>query len=73
MSQMNQPAAEVILEARNITKRYPGNVALDCVMFRVYRGQVNVLIGENGAGKSTLMLRQMEFRSFIKSCWRSQI
>jgi erythritol transport system ATP-binding protein len=55
MSQMNQPAAEVILEARNITKRYPGNVALDCVMFRVYRGQVNVLIGENGAGKSTLM------------------
>jgi erythritol transport system ATP-binding protein len=55
MSQMNQPAAEVILEARNITKRYPGNVALDCVTFRAYRGQVNVLIGENGAGKSTLM------------------
>ncbi|MDR3754661.1 MAG: sugar ABC transporter ATP-binding protein [Terracidiphilus sp.] len=55
MSQVNQPGAEVILEARNITKRYPGNVALDCVTFRVYRGQVNVLIGENGAGKSTLM------------------
>jgi len=54
---MTQPpdAAEIILEARNITKRYPGNVALDRVTFRVYRGQVNVLIGENGAGKSTLM------------------
>jgi erythritol transport system ATP-binding protein len=55
MNQANQSAAEVILEARNITKRYPGNVALDCVTFRAYRGQVNVLIGENGAGKSTLM------------------
>jgi len=48
-------APDVILEARNITKRYPGNVALDDVTFRVYRNQVNVLIGENGAGKSTLM------------------
>ena len=55
MSPANQSASEVILEARNVTKRYPGNVALDCVTFRAYRGQVNVLIGENGAGKSTLM------------------
>jgi erythritol transport system ATP-binding protein len=50
-----QAESEVILEARNITKRYPGVVALDCASFRVYRNQVNVLIGENGAGKSTLM------------------
>ncbi len=55
MSAAHETAAEVILEARNITKRYPGNVALDSVTFRAYRGQVNVLIGENGAGKSTLM------------------
>jgi erythritol transport system ATP-binding protein len=46
---------EVILEARAITKRYPGTLALDAVTLRVYRNQVNVLIGENGAGKSTLM------------------
>ncbi|MGA7342835.1 MAG: sugar ABC transporter ATP-binding protein [Terracidiphilus sp.] len=46
---------EIVLEARKITKRFPGNIALDGVTFRVHRSQVNVLIGENGAGKSTLM------------------
>ncbi len=53
---MNQtPLSEVVFEARNITKRYPGILALDHVTFRAWRNQVNVLIGENGAGKSTLM------------------
>lgn len=52
---MTSPLPEVILEARAITRRYPGTIALDAVNFRVYRNQVNVLIGENGAGKSTLM------------------
>jgi erythritol transport system ATP-binding protein len=46
---------EIILEARHIVRRYPGTVALNDVTYRVYRNQVNVLIGENGAGKSTLM------------------
>lgn len=46
---------EVILSAQNITKVFPGTVALDDVSFQVRKGKVNVLIGENGAGKSTLM------------------
>ncbi|MBX2999909.1 MAG: sugar ABC transporter ATP-binding protein [Caldilineaceae bacterium] len=46
---------EIILQARQISKVYPGTVALDKVDFNVYQGKVNVLVGENGAGKSTLM------------------
>ena len=46
---------EIILRAEKITKIYPGTTALDNVDFSVYRGKVNVLVGENGAGKSTLM------------------
>lgn len=55
MSEMNLAYPEIAIEARGITKRYPGVLALDGVNFRAYRNQVNVLIGENGAGKSTLM------------------
>ena len=46
---------DVIMRAEQITKVFPGTVALDNVSFNVYKGKVNVLIGENGAGKSTLM------------------
>jgi erythritol transport system ATP-binding protein len=52
---MANPQSDVIIETRNVSRIYPGVTALDQVNYRVYRNQVNVLIGENGAGKSTMM------------------
>jgi erythritol transport system ATP-binding protein len=48
-------SSQIVLIAEQITKRFPGILALDRVDFTVYHGAVNVLVGENGAGKSTLM------------------
>jgi ribose transport system ATP-binding protein len=46
---------DVLFRVENLTKRFPGVLAIDKVNLDVRRGEVLGLVGENGAGKSTLI------------------
>ena len=45
----------VLLSMKNISKQYPGVLALNNISLDVYEGETLALCGENGAGKSTLI------------------
>lgn len=47
--------SEYVVELKNITKRFPGVVAMRNMSIGIRPGEIHGLIGENGAGKSTLI------------------
>jgi ribose transport system ATP-binding protein len=47
--------SSVLLEIKNITKSFPGVMALNDVSLNINKGEIHAIVGENGAGKSTLI------------------
>ena len=66
------PAGQVVLQAKDVTKRFSGLVANNAVNLDVRSGEVHALIGPNGAGKSTFfnMISGVTTRPRAPSpCW----
>lgn len=47
--------SQVVLELRDLVKRYGGLLATDHLNLRIHAGEIHAIIGPNGAGKTTLI------------------
>jgi ABC-type sugar transport system ATPase subunit len=48
-------SSAAMISIQEVTKQFPGVVALDRVSLDIQRGELHAICGENGAGKSTLV------------------
>ena len=49
------PQATPLIETRGLSRHFGGLKAVDCVDFRLDRGEIRAIIGPNGAGKTTFV------------------
>ena len=73
----------MILQAKNISKRYRNHLAVDNIQLQFKRGTFNAILGPNGAGKSTTIsmligLKQptqgeLSMNPVLKLVWSSRL
>lgn len=72
---------ESVIDIQDLTKRFGGQTAVDCLSLEVPRGAIFALLGDNGAGKTTTirmltgLLAPDAGRAFVlgQDCWKQAV